>query len=214
MPTPENQVPLGPEGDEIVAEIARAREEARARADREGKPEARPKLAAPQIVEAPPSPVSRSAPPSFPVPPDASAVNESWHPPSLQGRGLLGLLRRAADVLVRPQLAARVRFDSDQVRFDNDLLTYVAEHFAATHRHYDRLIADSSVRMDEIDERHLQLQKRFVTHLEDLVRRVDLVLEIAERSRLSGEADLRRVVSRLEALEGRLGELEQRLRRG
>jgi hypothetical protein len=141
-------------------------------------------------------------------------VNESWRPPSLQGGGLLGMLRRAVDLLVRRQLAARIRFDSDQVRFDNDLLTYVTAHFAATHLHYDRLIAASSVRMDEIDERHLQLQKRLVAHLEDLVRRFDLVLETAERSRLSGEADLRRLAPRLEALEERLDDLEQRLRRG
>ena len=148
------------------------------------------------------------------MPPDTSAVNESWRPPSLEGGGIVGVLRRVVDRLVRKQLAARTRFDSDQVRFDNELVAYVGAHFAATHRHYDRLTAASSVRMDEIDERHSQLQQRLVAHLEDLVKRVDLVLEIAERDRLSGEADVRRLAPRLEALERRIGDLEQSLRRG
>jgi hypothetical protein len=136
-------------------------------------------------------------------------VNESWRPPSLEGDGVVGALRRAAHRLVRKQLDARVRFDSDQVRLDNELLDYVAAHFAATHRHYDRLFAAGSVRMDEIDERHLLAQKRVIAHIEDLMKRVDLVLEAAERNRLSSESDLRRIAPRLEALERRLEDLEK-----
>jgi hypothetical protein len=121
-------------------------------------------------------------------------------------RALLGSLRRLADRLVRRQLSSRERFDADQVRFDNDLLGYVTAHFAATHRHYDRLIAEHSVRMDEIDEREVQGQRRILAAIEELSRRVDFVLEVTERSRLSGEAELRRLVPRLEALERRLGQ--------
>jgi EAL domain-containing protein (putative c-di-GMP-specific phosphodiesterase class I) len=126
----------------------------------------------------------------------------------------VGALRRAAHRLVRKQLDARVRFDSDQVRLDNELLEYVAAHFAATHRHYDRLFAADSVRMDEIDERHLQAQTRVIAHIEDLIKRVELVLEVAERSRLSSESDLRRIAPRLEALERRLEDLEKGEGRG
>lgn len=121
----------------------------------------------------------------------------------------MGALRRVVDRLVRKQLAAGTRFDSDQVRFDNELLAYVGAHFAATHEHYDRLVAAGSVRMDEIDERHLQAQKRLVAGIEDLARRMDLVLDTAERIRLSSEADLRRILPRLEALEQRLDDLER-----
>jgi hypothetical protein len=58
--------------------------------------------------------------------------------------------------------------------------------------------------MDDIDERHLQLQERLVVHVHELVRRIDFVLEASERSRLSAEADLRRLAARVEDLEKRL----------
>ncbi len=184
------------------------RAEARARADAAGTGRPLPRLAVPEIVPPPAPPASPPAP-ELPLPPDTSAVNESWRPPSLEGGGVVGALRRVVDRLVRKQLAARTRFDSDQVRFDNELLAYVGAHFAATHQHYDRLVAAGSVRMDEIDERHLQAQKRLVAGIEDLARRMDLALDTAERSRLSGEADLRRILPRLEALEQRLDDLER-----
>jgi hypothetical protein len=197
--------------DEVTGEIARVRAEARARADAAGTSRPLPGFVVPE-VEPPPAPPAAAPAPELPSPPDTSAVNESWRPPSLEGGGVVGMLRRAVDRLVRRQLAARVRFASDQVRFDNELVAYVAAHFAATHRHYDRLIAAASVRMDGIDERHRQLQRRLASGLEDLARRGDVVLEMSERSRLSGEADLRRIAPRLLALEQRLDELEQRLR--
>ncbi len=198
---------MKPLDDEIAGQIARVRAEARARADAAGTSRQPPGFAAPEVVPPPAHPAAPPAP-ELPSPPDASAVNESWRPPSLEGRGIAGVLRRVVDRLVRRQLAARIRFASDQVRFDNELLAYVTAHLAATHRHYDRLIAAASVRMDEIDERHLQGQRHVVAAMEELAQRLDLVLEAAERSRLSDEADLRRIAPRVEALERRLDDLE------
>jgi hypothetical protein len=204
---------LEPPDDEVASEIARARADARRRADAEGARRARPGFVAPEPVALSPDP----APPSvaeLPAPPDASAVNESWRPPSLEGGGLVGALRRLVDRLVHRQLAARVRFDADQVRFDNDLLAYVTTHLAATHRHYDRLIAQHSTRMDEIDERQVEAQRRIVAGIEDLSRRLDLVLETTERARLSGEVDLRRLARRVEALERQREDRERGARKG
>jgi hypothetical protein len=139
-------------------------------------------------------------------------VNTSW--PAAAASGPLGALRAAIERLLRPWLDSQRRFNSDQVRLDNALLDYVARHFDATHAHYNRLVAADSVRMDEIDQRHLQLQERLLAHVHELVKRIDFVLETAERSRLSQEADLRRLLPRLAAVEKRLAELEQRLGRG
>jgi hypothetical protein len=203
---------LEPPDDEVAREIARARAEARRRADAETAPRPLPRPAPPEIVSPPPPPPPAPAA-ELPAPPDATAVNESWRPPSLEGGGLLGAIRRLVDRVVRRQLAARVRFDAEQARFDNELLAYVTAHFAATHRHYDRLIAEHSIRMDEIDERQVQAQRQLIAAIEELSARVGLVLETAERARLSGEADLRRLAPRVEALERRLGNPERDSRR-
>ena len=58
--------------------------------------------------------------------------------------------------------------------------------------------------MGEIDERHLILQEELVTHVHDLVRRIDLVLAEAERGRLGLERDLRELRDRARQLEERL----------
>jgi len=200
---------LTAEDDEIRAELARARAEARDQhgAGMSARQRSEPTL--PELVSAP----ERSTPPPapcLPTPPDASAVNTAWRPPSLAGGGILGGLRRAAGWLLRPQLDSRTRFDSEQVRLDNELLTYVSAHFAATHRHFDGLVAAGSVRIDEIDQRHQQSQERIVAHIQELVQRVGLLLDATERSRLSSESDMRRVAPRLEALERRLEALERR----
>jgi hypothetical protein len=134
--------------------------------------------ARPGRPDAPPEPV-------LPPPPDAAAVNEAW---------------RAE----RPWLDAQVGFNARQAQLDNALLEWLQARFAATHEHYDRLHHAASLRMDEIDERHLLLQERLVVHVHELVRRVDFVLEASERGRLSAEAELRRLARRVEELENRL----------
>jgi hypothetical protein len=61
--------------------------------------------------------------------------------------------------------------------------------------------------MGEIDERHLILQEELVAHVQDRVRRVDLVLAESDRGRLSLEFALGDLRARLERL-------EEALRRG
>jgi hypothetical protein len=189
---------LTPE-DEVVREIAAAREAAREAADAAAGAYAAP---APLVVEVVPAPEPEPAPAAqaLPAPPDASSVNASWRAPEPAG-GLRGVAER---LLAQP-LQAQQRFAADQVRLDNELLAYLAERFAATHRHYDAILAAHARRMNDIDQRHLQLQERLVVHVHELVGRIDLVLEASERSRLSAQADLRRLQARVEELERRLG---------
>jgi hypothetical protein len=59
--------------------------------------------------------------------------------------------------------------------------------------------------MGEINERHLIIQRELVAHVHDLVRRIDLVLEQAQRGQTSLEFALREVRSRLVDIERRLG---------
>jgi hypothetical protein len=140
-------------------------------------------------------------------------VNDSWRPPQLGARGPVSRLRRLAAWLLAPQLDAQARFNADQVRLDNELLAYVAAHLRATHAHYDTLNGLATKRMNEIDTRHLELQERLLLHVRELLKRIDFVLETAERSRLSGETELRRLGPTLEALARRLEQLEERLGR-
>jgi hypothetical protein len=148
--------------------------------------------ARPARPDAPPEPV-------LPPPPDAAAVNEAWRAePPRRGR-----VRRWLGRALRPWLDAQVGFNARQAQLDNALLEWLQARFAATHEHYDRLHHAASLRMDEIDERHLLLQERLVVHVHELVRRVDFVLEASERGRLSAEAELRRLARRVEELENR-----------
>jgi hypothetical protein len=203
-----------PRQEDVARELARARERARARADAEPGPRAS------QAVESGPSPLLETAPhaaepvaSALPEPPDNAAVNQAWRPPPMEGRGVLGLLRRAAHVLLRPQLDSRVRFDSEQVRFDNELRAYLVAHLSELYRRSDSMAAEAAARGRRSEEAQQQVHQRVTAALRELGERMELVLETAERSRLSSEADLRRLPSRLEALERRVEELERALRR-
>ena len=99
---------------------------------------------------------------------------------------------------------AQVKFNSDQVQLDNALVGWTAEHFAATHRHYDGVIAQMQKRMDEIDTRHRELERELVRHVHEMARRIDAVLGEGEKGRVSHEAALRSVRERLRALEEKL----------
>jgi hypothetical protein len=133
---------------------------------------------------------------TFPAAPDLGPVNASW---TVKARG--GLLGRLLGWLERRQLEAQRSFNGDQVRLDNALLRYVEERFAATHRHYDRILGSTGQRLDEVDARHRQLERELVSHVQDLARRIDLALLEADRGRPALEqalADLRARVARLE----------------
>jgi hypothetical protein len=185
--------------EDVAREIERIRAEARARADAEGRTgPAPPPAPVPEVAPPPPRP---DAPPEpvLPPPPDAAPVNEAWRAEPGGGR-----LRRWLGRALRPWVGAQVAINARPAQLDNALLEWLQARFAATHEHYDRLHGAATRRMNEIDERHDQLQERLVVHVHELVRRVDFVLEASERSRLSAEAELRRLARRVEELEKRL----------
>lgn len=162
-------------------------------------------LGAPRVTRPPaaaaPAPAATAT--VMPTLPDGTEVNRSWDLRPILGRGGLGgrLLRR----LLTPFVQAQVAFNSRQVQLDNEVLRYLEERFELTHRHYDAILGIHGRHMEEIDERHLQLQEDLVGHVHDLVRRIDLVLEEHEHTRVSLEAMLREARARLAELETRLG---------
>jgi len=158
-----------------------------------------PPAPTPDLVRPEPLPAPAAAP-ALPAPPDAAPVNDAWRAEPAGG----GLVRRWLERALRPRLDAQVAFNAHQARLDNALLEWLQARFAVTHDHYDRLHHAATRRMNDIDERQLLLQERLVFHVHELVRRIDFVLEASERSRLSAEAELRRLAARV-------GELEKRL---
>jgi len=129
-----------------------------------------------------------------PTPPDLKPVNESWNAGSRTG-GLANLLKS-------PE--AQLKFNSDQVQLDNALVAWIAGHFDATHRHYDRLIAEMQQRLDDVDTRHRGLEKELVRHVHEMARRIDVVLGEGEKGRVSHESALRSIRERLRELEEKM----------
>lgn len=141
-----------------------------------------------------------------PAPPDAEPVNESWRAEPAPEHGLRGALGRLLSRLLAPRFAAQREFNARQVRLDNETLRYLEERLAATHRHYDVLLGQIGRRLEEVDARHRLLERELVDHVQDLVRRIDLVLVEANRDRLS-------LAHALEEARSRLARLEQQPRR-
>jgi hypothetical protein len=193
------------EQERIAAELARVREGVRERALGTRAPnEVLPAPLATRTPEAVPNEAA-AAPRAEVLRPDGSAVNAAWDiskaptAAGLRGR-LAGFVRR----LLSPTLEAQVRFNSQQVQLDNQMLAYIDARLDATHRHYDAVLGIHGRHMQEIDERHLILQEELVAHVHDLVRRIDLVLSEADRGRLSLEFALKDLRARLVRLEERL----------
>jgi len=137
--------------------------------------------------------------------PDNAALNAGWRVrEALGGGGWRRLLARGLGRVLARVLDAQESFNSRQVQFDNALLDYIDARLTATHRHYDDVLGLHGRHMGEIDERHLIVQEELVTHVHDLVRRIDLVLAEAERGRLGLERDLRELRDRMRQLEERL----------
>ena len=136
-----------------------------------------------------------------PAPPDLRPVNESWPAAIPRSSGAMASL---VDGSREKNREAQVKFNSDQVQLDNALVGWTAEHFAATHRHYDGVIAQMQKRMDDIDTRHRELERELVRHVHEMARRIDAVLGEGEKGRVSHEAALRSVRERLRALEEKL----------
>jgi len=114
-------------------------------------------------------------------------------------------LVRLLERLLRPHFEAQQAFNARQVQLDNDILRYLEERSTATHRHYDKILGIYGRRLEEADERHIILEDELAKHVEDLVRRIDLVLAEGERGRLSLEHELRDLRRRLEELQSALG---------
>jgi hypothetical protein len=183
-------------------ELRRVREGVRARSLHE-QPAVLP---APPPVRVPgPMPPDRAAAPLDVAPrPDNTALNEGWRVRDAVGGGWRRLLARGLGRLLARVLDAQESFNSRQVQFDNAILDYIDTRLEATHRHYDDVLGLHGRHMGEIDERHLILQEELVSHVHDLVRRIDLVLAQSERGRLELERDLRDLRERARQIEERI----------
>lgn len=190
--------------EDVAEELRRVRDEARRLAREAAAGGAEPSAATPHPPPEPPrgprpeAPVATEPPPE---PPDAAAVNAAWRAEAPPSRGLSGGGRRLLERLLGPRLEAQQAFNSRQVQLDNEMLEYLERRSAATHRHYDRLLGELGRRLDEADERHAILEGELVGHVQDLVRRIDLVLADASRGRLGLEFALEEVKERLARLE-------------
>ena len=136
-----------------------------------------------------------------PTPPNLGPVNESWPAGSPLSSGTMAALAFGSGEKNRE---AQVKFNSDQVQLDNALVAWTADHFAATHKHYDGVLARMQKRMDEIDTRHRELESELVRHVHEMARRIDVVLGEGEKGRVSHEAALRSLRERLRLLEEKL----------
>ncbi len=157
-------------------------------------------LGAARVARTPvaPAPVAEPARGPAVIAPDGALVNARWDVRGVLRQGLLG---RWWARWLRPLAEAQTEFNSHQVQFDNRLLTWVEARLAHTHQHYDAVLGLHGRHLQEIDQRHVQLQQDLVEHVHDLVQRLDLVLGEVERGRLSAEVALRDVRARLHALE-------------
>jgi len=135
-----------------------------------------------------------------PAPPDLGPVNASFQIQPEGGWGSLSSFLRRRE----HELQAQERFNSNQVQLDNGLVTWTANHFFATHQHYDAVLERMQKRMDEIDTRHRELERELVRHVHDMARRIDIVLGEGEKGRVSHEAALRSLRDRLRSLEEKL----------
>ena len=188
---------------EVAEELRRVREAVRARALHE-RPAVLPAARAVAVPGAMPSDRA-PAPIDATARPDNAALNAGWRVrEALGGGGWRRLLARGLGRVLARVLDAQESFNSRQVQFDNALLDYIGARLTATHRHYDDVLGLHGRHMGEIDERHLIVQEELVTHVHDLVRRIDLVLGEAERGRLGLERDLRELRDRMRQLEERL----------
>lgn len=165
----------------------------------------------PESVLGPEAPVKTGAeslraegPPEWnpPAPPDLRPVNESFSAATARSTGRLASLVPGSREKNRE---AQAKFNANQVQLDNALVTWTAGHFAATHTHYDGVIALMQKRMDDIDTRHRELGSELVRHVHEMARRVDVVLGEGEKGRVSHEAALRSIRERLRSLEEKLG---------
>lgn len=184
---------------------------AAARAD----PEPRPELSPHPLPETSPplTPVSvnEDAEPQPTVSPATARLNALWdvrrlrEAQSKSAGGIRGRLRRAGLAVVHRLFGGpddlQEQFNSASVQFDNEIVAYVDERFDRMARHYDAVLGAHGKRMEEIDERHLVLQRELIRHVHDLVERIEFVFESAEQQHLYLEGRLREIREELERLQ-------------
>jgi hypothetical protein len=185
----------------VAAELRSARDGAREASGGRTSPELPPLHPTADVAPSEPPVPSPTAPPVVRAP-DNGPVNELWQvPAAVAPRGLLfRLIRR----VIAPIVDAQVAFNSRQVELDNQLLEYVEARLTATHRHYDLVLGQYGQHITDANERHFMLQRELITHVHDLVKRIDIVLMESERGRLSLDVELREVRARLVSLEERV----------
>jgi hypothetical protein len=190
------------EPDDLASRMRALREEAQADSlpARSAEAVLGPARAVRSPESAPPDPNGETT--TLPLLPDGTAVNRSWDVRPALTRG--GLIARFLRRMLAPIVGEQVTFNSRQVQLDNEILEYLTKRFEATHRHYDALLGIHGRHITDINERHLLLQEDLVAHVHDLVRRIDLTLEQAERTRVSLESALREMRARLTEIESRI----------
>lgn len=143
---------------------------------------------------------------------DVSGSSDAEPQPGALARLLAPLrapLRRLVRFALGPVVERQVRMNAAQVRFDNELVSYVDGRFDRMSRHYDRVLGLHGRRMEEIDERHLILQQELIRHVHDLVARIELVFEAAEQNHLYLEGTLRETREELAKVAERIRSLEK-----
>ncbi len=196
---------------ELEAGIKGVRDKARARPEAlEKRPALDPYQAGGEARSPLPS-LEASAAASPPVSPDRSELNEAWDvaaalrdpPASALGRllsPLRALLQRVHRFGLGPLVEKQTRWNSAQVRFDNELVAHLDERLDRMCANYDRVLGLHGKRMEEIDERHLILEQELIRHVHDLVQRIEFVFENAEQNHLYLEGMLRELKEELEKL--------------
>jgi hypothetical protein len=191
------------EREEIAEGLREVRERAR------GEAEVRSPLPESARTAPAPGPLARLVavePPPLESSPDREALNEAWDV-AIDG-GERGLLRSALGRLRRFLLGTlaerQVRMNSLQVKFDNEVVSYIDARMDRMSRHYDQVLGLHGKRMEEIDERHRILQEELVRHVHDLVERIDFVYESTEQNHLYLEGMLRELREELKKLAEKL----------
>lgn len=192
--------------DDVSSSLRDARERARSKA----KPSAQPSPYSPLQQQKPLDSLTSAETQSTPVSPSRERLNELWDI-AKGADSPTGLLRRLVQRVLRfawgPLIDRQVALNSEQVRFDNELVKYIDQRLDRICAHYDQMLGLHGKRMEEIDERHLILQQELIRHVHELVKRIDFVFETAEQNHLYLEGMLREAQEELRGIARRMEEL-------
>jgi hypothetical protein len=209
--------PVSDSDNELKQQVSGALRDVRARARSEAKLEGElPVQREHELAHKKLGAIPSDTPTEPPRSPDRNQLNALWDvaraldtPPQGRLGRLLEPLRRPILRVVRfalgPFVEHQNEMNSAQVRFDNDIVSYMDERMDRLAAHYDQMLGLHGKRMEEIDERHLILQQELVQHVHDLVKRIDFVFETAEQNHLYLEGFLRELREELQRLATEMG---------